>query len=124
MFAATIALSMAATSFGTIHTLQSSDLPVSIGTSYNNDTIRIAGTRIVTSGTAITVDAGVRNVLFDFGTDTLEFGTAGGNNAYGMRFAGGVGDPYQIKDCTISGGHVLRRVGSGIASGSDNKGIY
>jgi len=111
-------LQMFVPAHGTIHTLQSSDLPITIGTSYNSDTIRIAGTRIVTAGSGILVGAGVHDVLFDFGTDTLEFGTAGGNNAYGMRIYGSGGD--NARDIIVSGGHILRNVGPGIADGSDN----
>jgi len=104
---------------GTVHTLHSSDLPFTVSTAYNNDTIRIAGTRISATGTAISISPGVHDVLFDFGTDTLEFGTGGGYNASGMYIIGSAGD--NVRDLEIRGGHILRDVDTGVSVGNYNR---
>jgi len=95
-------------------TLTSDDLPYTAG---SGDTIRISGTRISTTGSAIYVPDYVNNTVFEFGTDTLEFGSGGGDQQYGIRFN-------NANHITINGGTILRRVGVGPNDGQSNRCVY
>jgi len=94
-------------------TLESGDLPYAAS---SNDSIQIDGDHITASGTAITASS-VNNVYFDFGTDTLEFGSGGGNSAYGIDFQ-------NAHDCIVSGGTIMRAVGYSADDGTSNHAIY
>lgn len=83
--------------------LTSANLP---WTASSGDTVTISGTRISTSGSAIYIPDYVNNTVFNFGTDTLEFGTGGANQQYGIRFN-------NSNHITINGGTILRRAGGG-----------
>jgi len=80
-----VGLAGAATAAGEVHVITSSDLPLTLDWSYENDTVRISGTKISTSGSGIYIRDGAHGVVLDFGTDTLEFGTGNGSWLYGIR---------------------------------------
>ncbi len=94
--------------------LTSANLPY---TARSGDTISISGTRITTTGNAIYVPDYVNNTVFEFGTDTLEFGSGGGGSQYGIRFN-------NANDITVNGGTILRRVGNGPDDGVGNYCVY
>jgi len=78
----------------------------------SNDTLRLAGTKLSGSGDGIYITG--TNLYFDLGSDTLEFGTGGGNDNYGIRFSGG------CSGVTVDGGTILH----GSQSGNGNNGIF
>jgi hypothetical protein len=72
---------------------------------YSGDTVRISGTKVTTTGSGISVENSTTNVLFDFGTDTLEFGTDYGDSYYGINI-----DRSNATNITVRGGTILHGV--------------
>ncbi len=101
-------LIMPSTGFGARVTISS--LPYTASGSY--DTLVISGTKVTGSGDGIVVTG--HDLVFDFGSDTLEFGASGGSGYYGMRFTN---QCYNIK---IIGGTILH----GSSSGNSASGLY
>ena len=79
-----------------------SSLPYTVTSSDNYDTLSLASSFMTTSGRALTFGNGVHDIYFDFEADTLEWGTSGDLNTYGLWFAGG-----DVHDITIDGGFIL-----------------
>lgn len=87
-----------------VHVFTNDSLPKTLTSpTYDGDTIRISGTRIFTTTNGID-NNGADKVVFDFLTDTLEFGTGGGQNRYGIQLRG------QSDSCVIRGGFVIHNI--------------
>ncbi len=87
--------------------ISSSDLPYTASTPW--DTITFASSKIFTSGNGIFVTAD--NVTINLYTDTLEFGTGGGDNKYGIK------NDYNIEGLKIYGSPGLNNGGTIIHGG-------
>ena len=97
-------LGLAGTALASQH--QVTSLPYTA--SLNNDTLVLAGTRLSGTGNGLYITG--HDIVVDLGTDTLEFGTGGGNNNYGISLAG------QAYNIHIKGGTILHGSASGNAS--------
>ncbi|MEW5924481.1 MAG: hypothetical protein AB1746_10885, partial [Candidatus Zixiibacteriota bacterium] len=87
--------------FGGQVVLTSANLPYIVNT---NDTVTFSGTKITTATYGIYVRDGATNVLVNLGTDTLVFGTANGDNNFGIRIARSLGSPQNV---TVKGGWII-----------------
>lgn len=98
----------------TIHTISNDSLPYVMTSDYAGDTVRISGTKITTTGSGINVQDGATDILFDFGNDTLEFGTDYGDSYYGINI-----DRSSATNITVRGGTILHGVQNCGISGVD-----
>jgi len=89
----------------TIHIITNDSLPYVMTSDYAGDTIRISGTKITTTGNGINIQSGANDVLFDFGNDTLVFGTDYGDSYYGINI-----DRISATNITVRGGTILHGV--------------
>lgn len=95
-----------------VHYLSDADLPIVLGPSYVNDTVRISGTHLSTPGNGISIEAD--GVLLDLANDTLEFGTSFGDGLYGVRLGSS-----RFGNVVIRGGTIIHGGGVGPSERSD-----
>lgn len=84
---------------GEVHIFDADSCGKTLGSAYENDTIRISGTKMSCSGTGVTFDTD--SIFFDFDGDTLEYCTGGSNDKHGISSSG------LTKGVVITGGFVL-----------------
>jgi hypothetical protein len=108
-----ILLVMSSVALGATHTITS--LPYTFGpedmTIGQTDTLVIAGTKLTSATNGImlssSTSAALHDVVLNLGTDTVVFGTGGGDSNYGVRTSGPTSRrPYKIK---VVGGTVLHQ---------------
>jgi len=81
-----------------VHVFTSDSLPRTLGSGYQNDTIRFSGTSVRSSTNGLIINTS--GVFIEGQGDTLFYGTGGGSYNEGI-YVNGTGDNFKVRDLTI-----------------------